>query len=53
MIKFQLNTNFIDKDLHRFFYYHKFMDYMNFLHDAYKMEAINLDLTYSGAWMKS
>ena len=27
------------------------MDYMNFLHDAYKIESINLDLTYSGAWV--
>lgn len=31
----------------------QFTDYMNFLHDAYKLESINLDLTYSGAWMKS
>jgi hypothetical protein len=29
-----------------------FKDYMNFLHDCYKHEDINLDLTYSGAWLK-
>jgi hypothetical protein len=29
-----------------------FFDYMNFLHDAYKMETINLDLSYSGIWAR-
>lgn len=29
-----------------------FVDYMNFLHDAYKMETVNLDLSYSGVWLK-
>lgn len=28
-----------------------FIDYMNFLHDAYKMDTLNLDLSYSGIWM--
>jgi len=27
-----------------------FLDYMNFLHDAYKMETLNLDLSYAGVW---
>jgi len=30
-----------------------FQDYMNFLHEAYKMDAINIDLSYVGAWMKN
>lgn len=29
-----------------------FSDYMNFLHEAYKFEALNIDLTYVGAWVK-
>lgn len=29
-----------------------FTDYMNFLHEAYKFEALNIDLTYVGAWVK-
>lgn len=29
-----------------------FNDYMNFLHEAYKAESLNIDLTYSGIWMK-
>lgn len=29
-----------------------FVDYMNFLHDAYKLETVNLDLSYSGVWLK-
>ncbi|EGR34709.1 mitochondrial mRNA processing protein, putative [Ichthyophthirius multifiliis] len=29
-----------------------FNDYMNFLHDAYKFDTINLDLSYSGVWLK-
>lgn len=29
-----------------------FKDYMNFLHDCYKHEDINLELTYAGAWLK-
>lgn len=29
-----------------------FLDYMNFLHEAYKFETINLDFSYIGAWMK-
>ena len=28
-----------------------FVDYMNFLHDAYKMDTLNLDLSYAGIWM--
>ena len=39
--------------MHRYIFFIKFIDYMNFLHDAYKMETINLDLTYSGAWAKN
>lgn len=27
-----------------------FVDYMNFLHEAYKMETLNLDLSYAGVW---
>ncbi|KRX00122.1 hypothetical protein PPERSA_10621 [Pseudocohnilembus persalinus] len=30
-----------------------FLDYMNFLHEAYKFETINLDLNYVGAWVKN
>ena len=30
-----------------------FIDYMNFLHDAYKMETLNLDLSYAGIWMNN
>jgi hypothetical protein len=30
----------------------QFIDYMNFLHEAYKFETINLDLSYAGAWVK-
>jgi hypothetical protein len=29
-----------------------FIDYMNFLHEAYKFDTLNLDLSYSGAWLK-
>ncbi|KAL4427251.1 hypothetical protein ABPG74_011487 [Tetrahymena malaccensis] len=29
-----------------------FLDYMNFLHEAYKFETMNLDLSYIGAWVK-
>jgi hypothetical protein len=29
-----------------------FADYMNFLHEAYKFDTVNLDLTYSGVWLK-
>jgi len=29
-----------------------FIDYMNFLHEAYKFDTMNLDLSYSGAWLK-
>ena len=30
-----------------------FHDYMNFLHEAYKMDSINIDASYVGAWMKN
>ncbi|CAK72001.1 unnamed protein product (macronuclear) [Paramecium tetraurelia] len=30
-----------------------FGDYMNFLHDCYKHEEINIEINYSGAWQKS
>ncbi|CAD8073787.1 unnamed protein product [Paramecium sonneborni] len=29
-----------------------FGDYMNFLHDCYKHEEINIEINYSGAWQK-
>lgn len=29
-----------------------FIDYMNFLHEAYKFETVNLDLSYIGAWLR-
>jgi len=30
----------------------QFHDYMNFLHEAYKFDALNLDLSYIGAWIR-
>ena len=30
-----------------------YSDYMNFLHDCYKFEEINLELNYAGAWIKN
>ena len=30
----------------------KFTDYMNFLHEAYKMDSVNVDLNYAGAWVR-
>lgn len=30
-----------------------FGDYMNFLHDCYKHEEINIDINYSGGWIKN
>lgn len=27
-----------------------FADYMNFLHEAYKIESLNIDLSYTGVW---
>jgi len=30
-----------------------FLDYMNFLHEAYKLETLNLDMSYVGAWIRS
>lgn len=29
-----------------------FTDYMNFLHEAYKADSLNIDLTYAGIWTK-
>ena len=30
-----------------------FDEYMSFLHEAYKMDSINTDLTYSGIWPRN
>jgi hypothetical protein len=30
-----------------------FGDYMNFLHDCYKFDEINVELAYAGAWIKN
>ena len=29
-----------------------FGDYMNFLHDCYKHEEVNVEVNYSGAWYR-
>lgn len=29
-----------------------FIDYMNFLHEAYKFDTMNIDFSYAGTWVK-